>query len=226
MNHHAISRYLLLAVSLAGVSAACGPSAPAPVAPIAPPTSTATATPTASAAPNASAAPTPTAAAPTATAAPPPPKMLPVTRTEFADRLKAIGVDVRNLPPLAKMDPQKLRLAMDYVAEATGADCTDCHKSEDDLKAKTPRKAVAMHMWNDWSRELTTADGGPVFCDSCHHGSLKILDRRDTEKIAEFMKANMVGKLVRKDKKKESCATCHGEPFNNEFLEKWEKEGH
>jgi Cytochrome c7 and related cytochrome c len=147
--------------------------------------------------------------------------MLPITRTEFGDKLKELGLDVRNLPPLAKMDPMKRRLVMDYVSEATGADCTDCHASEEDLKAMTPRKLVARHMWDDWTRGFTTADGGPVFCDSCHHGALTILDRRDTKKVGEWMKTSLVPKLARKDKKKVVCEQCHGEPFDSNFLEKW-----
>jgi hypothetical protein len=147
--------------------------------------------------------------------------MLPVTATEFGDKLKALGLDVRNLPPLGKMDPMKRRLVMDYIAESTGADCTDCHASDEDLKTMTPRKAVGRHMWDDWTRGFTTAEGGPIFCDSCHHGALTVLDRRDTQKIAAWMKASLVAKIARKDKKKVVCEGCHGDPFDSNFLDKW-----
>jgi hypothetical protein len=119
---------------------------------------------------------------------------------------------------------QKLYLmVMDYIAEATGADCTDCHASEQDFKAPTPRKAVARHMWNDLVRVLSAADGSPLFCDSCHHGSLTVLDRSDTKQVAAWMKENFVAKLSRKDKKKHACEGCHGEPFDSYFLERWRK---
>jgi hypothetical protein len=87
----------------------------------------------------------------------------------------------------------------------------------------TPRKAIAKHMWDDWTRGLVTTEGGPVFCDSCHQGSPRILDHSDTPKIAKWMKENLVGKLARKDKKKHACEGCHGEPFDSNFLEKWRK---
>ncbi len=149
--------------------------------------------------------------------------MLAVGKTEYEARLKGLGLDIRNLPRLATMDAQKRRLVMDYIAEATGADCTDCHASEEDFKAMTPRKAVAMHMWDDWTRGLVATDGSPIFCDSCHHGALAVIDHRDTEKVAKWMKENMVAKLARKDKKKQACENCHGDPFDNNFLEKWRK---
>ncbi len=215
----------LLALALAA-AAACGAPAPPPLLP--PPTTAPSglAAPGASAPQSASAPSAHSSAAKPAGSAPPvalpaPGRMLPVTRTEFADRIKALGLDVRNLPRLADMDPTKRRLVMDYVSEATGADCTDCHASEEDLKAMTPRKMVAQHMWDDWTRGFTTADGGPVFCDSCHHGSLTVLDRRDTKKIADWMKANLVAKIARKDRKKVVCEQCHGDPFDSNFLDKW-----
>ena len=218
----------LFALALSA-AAACGAPAPLPTVPTAPsatpaPSASTAPAPTSSVAPTTSASAAPSASAP-AIARPAPGKMLPVTRTEFGDKLKALGLDVKNLPPLRKMDPLKRRLVMDYVSEATGADCMDCHASEEDLKAMTPRKNVGLHMWDDWTRGFTTADGGPVFCDSCHHGSLTVLDRRDTQKVAEWMKTSLVAKLARKDKKKIVCEQCHGEPFDSSFLEKW-RSGH
>jgi hypothetical protein len=204
----ALSRGLTLALTCAAAAAACTPPAKPPVTstkPVASAPATATAPPSASPLP--------------------PGKMLDVTPTKYGPQLAALGIDVKHLPKLEDLSAEKLRLVMDFIAEATGADCLDCHESEDSFASSTPRKAVAGHMWEDWTRGYTLADGSPVFCDSCHHESLAILDRKKPEAIGHWMKKNFTQKLVQPNGKPPTCATCHGTPFDGHVLERWRKEG-
>ena len=148
--------------------------------------------------------------------------MKPVVATTMAADLQGIGVDAKNLPPLPKMDPQTLRKVMRTFTKSLGARCTDCH-NENDYAAPTPMKKVAAGMWDHFVRELAMADGTPVYCDSCHQGRMKILDRHDKKALGKWMDDNFVGKLKRRDKKDMECATCHGDPFDGDILGKWAK---
>lgn len=140
----------------------------------------------------------------------------------MAADLQALGLDPKNLPELQKLEPEKLRKVMKLFSKSLGVRCNDCHK-DDDFKAATPMKQVAIHMWNDWVRRLTFEDGSPLFCDSCHQGKKEMLDRSDKKALSGWMEANFVTKLRRTDKKEHSCETCHGDPFEGRFLAAWKK---
>ena len=84
-------------------------------------------------------------------------------------------------------------------------------------------KTIATHMWDDYVRSLTMESGAPIYCDSCHHGARKILDRKDKKALSKWMDANFVGELSRKDKKDHGCETCHGDPFEGHILAGWTK---
>lgn len=227
MNRAGIS--LLLFVSIAGgaLAAACGgPPAQAPenvataTPPTAPPTSPVTETPTAT--PTASAS--PTASATGSTTPPAKGAMNSPTPTAMSDKLKAIGVDVKKLPPLTKLDPPKLRKVMELFNESLGVECTDCH-TKGDFKAATRRKNIAGHMWDDFVRAMATDKGQPIFCDSCHAGHVTILDRTDKVALAKWMDKSFQEKLSMKSGKDDvSCATCHGDDTAPPFLDAWGKE--
>ncbi len=151
-----------------------------------------------------------------------PPSRTPfVTATRFVAQLHALGLDAAHLPPLESLPKPQLRLLMDTVSEATGADCFECHTSENDMAAMTPRKRVAMKMWDQWVRGFALASSEPVFCDSCHHGSLTFLDRE--RPLQTWMRQNFVAGVTRVDHGAQECASCHGKPFNGHFLEDWRK---
>jgi hypothetical protein len=217
-------------LAAAAAAAACGggetgPGAQVPTASAPAPTETApagSAPPTASATAPGSAAPTATA---TGTAAAPPVvgPMTAIKPSAMADELKALGLDPKKLPPLDKMEPEKLRKVMKTIAKAVGTQCTGCHDAND-FKAWTPNKRVASHMWNDWVRGLVPADGSVLYCDSCHQGHVKFLDRSNKKALGKWMQDNFVDKLKRVDKKDHGCETCHGDPFDGDFLAKWEAE--
>ena len=61
--------------------------------------------------------------------------------------------------------------------------------------------------------------GGPVFCDTCHAGSAKILNRSDKDAVRKFMAENYEGKFTRADGKKHTCRTCHGNYLLPNILE-------
>ena len=145
-----------------------------------------------------------------------------IRATAMAADLQALGLDPKNLPELQKLEPEKLRKVMKLFSKSLGVRCNDCHK-DDDFKAATPMKQVAIHMWNDWVRRLTFEDGSPLFCDSCHQGKKEMLDRSDKKALSGWMEANFVTKLRRTDKKEHSCETCHGDPFEGRFLAAWKK---
>ncbi len=157
-------------------------------------------------------------ATPTATVAAPG-EMKPVTPSAYAESLQALGLDPRNLPPLNKIAPEQLRKVMPLVAKSLGVKCNACH----DFKAPvqptvTPRMKVAMRMWNEIVRTRTISPDQPVFCDSCHHGSMTFLDRRDRKAVEDFMDENFVKTLGA-----ERCETCHGPQRKWRFLEDWRR---
>ncbi len=144
------------------------------------------------------------------------------TATDFGDNLTAIGLDPAKLPPLTKLAPEQLRKVMPLIAKSLGVKCTACHVwNTEGPPPKTPRMKVAEQMWNQFVRRLTLADGGPLFCDSCHHGAIQVLDRHDLDALAVWMKESFVTKLARADEKEHGCSTCHGQPIRPRFIDGW-----
>ena len=143
----------------------------------------------------------------------------PIT-TAMAQDLTDIGLDPKNLPAMAKLEPDKLRKVMKLFSRSLGVQCNGCHL--DDLAAATPRKRVAEKMWDDYARGFAMADGSALFCDSCHQGSTTILDRTDKRALSKWMDASFVGKLKPKAKGVSlECATCHGEDHEMHFIDLW-----
>ena len=108
---------------------------------------------------------------------------------------------------------------MKLFARSLGAKCGDCH-GEGDFAAPTRRKKIAARMWDEFARKLAMADGGPLFCDSCHQGRVQELDRRDAQALSTWMDANFVARLSRKDGQAQSCETCHID-MNMRLLSAW-----
>lgn len=146
-----------------------------------------------------------------------------VTPTAYADDLRAAGLDPAKLPQLNKLPPEQARKVMPLVAKSLGVKCDACHDFNAGVTAMTPRMKVAEHMWNEFVRNRTipsrsgTDEGDKaVFCDSCHHGSLVVLDRSDRPALEKWMQSNLVETLGAG-----SCKACHGEPPRWRFLEGW-----
>ena len=155
--------------------------------------------------------------------------MKPIAPSAMLAELTAIGLDPAALPPLAQLEPDKLRRVMRTFTRSLGAVCADCHV-ENDFAAPTPRKNVAAKMWDQYVRGLSLsaaagAPGSPLYCDSCHGGRITpLLDRHDGKALAAWMDTNFVARLKRTDGKDQRCETCHGEPFAPRFLAAWTKD--
>jgi len=148
------------------------------------------------------------------------------TPSELGDKLTAIGLDPKELPPLTKLHPDQIRKVMPLIAKSLGVKCTACHIwNSDGPPPRTPRMNVAEQMWNRFVRGLTLADGQPLFCDSCHHGSMQVVDRHDTKALGAWMKESFVIGLSRNDQKENECATCHGNPMQPRFINLWRTSG-
>jgi hypothetical protein len=218
-----MTKNLSLAFALAVapiVAIACGGAQPAPAGPEGVPT--ASASPSSSAAPSGApsegaALPSPAPSSSAAVAGPP----VTIGASAMAADLQAIGLDLKALPQLEKMEPDKLRKVMKTFTKALGVKCTGCHAS--DYKAVTPMKKIAQHMWDDFTRNLAMENGTPMYCDSCHQGRAKILDRHDKKALSAWMDTNLVAKMKRRDGKEHSCETCHGDPFEGDILAGWTK---
>ena len=139
----------------------------------------------------------------------------------MGERLRAAGLDPKNLPPLETLDHDTKLKVMRLFADSLGVVCADCHAGAD-LAADTKRKRIAKRMWNEITRVVAIdATGEPVFCDSCHQGDMFILDRRDRAKVSLFMTDVYDQKLKRTDGRDHDCGTCHGDPPDYAFLTKW-----
>ena len=225
MRLHASVGLVVAAFCAAVLGVACGggegPGAQVP----APPGPSASAS--ASAAPPGSAAPAgsgpSTAIVPPAGSAQPAPvgPMKPIAASAFADDLKKLGIDPLKPPPLNKLTPDTVRKLMPSFAKSLGVKCAACHDT-DNFKTWTPKKRIASRMWNEFVAGMAMEDGTPLYCDSCHGGSMQFLDRHDKKALSGWMDANYVKKLKRTDKKEASCEGCHGDPFEPRFLSTWE----
>jgi len=152
----------------------------------------------------------------------------PIPSALVAD-LQALGLDATNLPPIEKLEPKTLRGVMKLLAKSLGAKCGDCHTSSGegprtdsmgvDFAAPTRRKKIAAKMWDEFVAKLSL-QGQALFCDSCHQGRIKQLDRSDKKALGKWMDANFAQKLVRKDGKDEACESCHVD-WDMTFLVKW-----
>jgi hypothetical protein len=172
----------------------------------------------------------PKAAPTTVSAAPVHPKrgegaMRDLKPSAMGERLRAAGLDPKNLPPLETLDRDAKLKVMRTFTDSLGVACVDCHAGLD-FAADTKRKRVAKRMWNEITRvvamEAPPSPGDePVFCDSCHQGDLFILDRRNRSKVSLFMTEVYDQKLKRTDGREHDCATCHGDPPDYAFLTKW-----
>ena len=146
--------------------------------------------------------------------------MKPILASSMDAKLLDIGVDPSAVPPLNKLDPKMLRDVMNTFTKALGVGCGHCH--EKDFKAPTANKKIATRMWNDYTRSLTLTSGEPLYCDSCHGGRARFLERSDPNALGTWMQENYVDKVARADGKEHGCGTCHGDPFAGKILSKWQ----
>jgi hypothetical protein len=159
----------------------------------------------------------PSGTAPGSVTKPPGPAL---STTQLGGALQEISLDPANLPPLEKVDPDTLRKLMKTFTKSLGVTCSHCHDTKD-FHRPTPQKTIATHMWNDYVRALEQEEQ-PLYCDSCHVGRARFLDRSDETALAGWMKENFVAKLHRTDGGEHGCPTCHGAHFEGAiFAKRW-----
>jgi len=219
--------FLVAGVLVAAFVAACGGAQPGPEQPPSGQTPEGPPTPSASAdaaapVPPGSSAPPVGSSAPVGPSGPGVSPMKGIEASAMATELQNLGLDLKNLPPLEKLEPAKLRKVMRTFTKSLGIKCSDCH-NESDYAVMTPMKKVTMHMWNDFVRGLALENGTALYCDSCHQGRAKYLDRHDKKALGAWMDQNFVAKVKRRDGKEHTCATCHGDPFEPSILARWAK---
>lgn len=199
--------------------AACGPPPPA----VGPENGTPTA-PTGvtapTAAPGVSATPTagPTASPPVAPAGKP---NTPVQHSKLVEDAKKLGIDFKKVPDIEKIPLDQKKKLMPLFVKALGYEsCNGCHAEGGDFKKETHNLKVARGMWNHFVKTMRDDAGNAVFCDSCHSGQQKILNREDKTALKKFMETDYEDKLTRADKKENGCATCHGDAMETKIIEK------
>jgi len=145
-----------------------------------------------------------------------------VHATRMGEALAEVGLDVRDLPPLETLSSKQRMRVMKTFTESLGVPCVGCH-AEEGFTADTKRKRVAKRMYNELVRVLAIDDKerSPVFCDSCHDGTMFILDRREKRKVATYMAEVLVGKLRRVDGRDHDCGTCHEDGPDFRFVTTW-----
>lgn len=148
--------------------------------------------------------------------------------SNMTEALADAGIDISNLPPLESLDRRARGAVMRSFSESLGVTCEGCHAGGKplpdggtglDFKAPTRNKAIAVRMWNEMSKPFTLSENRTLYCDSCHQGKSKFLDRSDTQALGAWMSTNFVHGLQKKDGAELTCATCHGSPLVGRFLE-------
>lgn len=148
--------------------------------------------------------------------------LAPPSRSFLYDELAAQNIRPELMGPMASWvhrDRRTLMAVMNTFTRALGVRCNWCHV-DGDFAAPTPRKAVAMYMWDRFVTQLQHRGGAAVYCDSCHHGTTIFLDRSVAAKpdLLRYMNEEYVRQLRRRDGRAHGCATCHGDPINPRFL--------
>ena len=82
------------------------------------------------------------------------------------------------------------------------------------MNTSSVAKKIAAKMWDELVVKLQLRGAGaeagsPLFCDSCHQGRVVQLDRSDKKALGDWMQANFVDRLSRKDGAPSECETCH-----------------
>lgn len=219
---------LAASLVMAALAGACGPSAPPADSPADKPTDAQPATSTTGtpAAPTgatggesgAGASTGGGSAAPAAAAGPA--KSIPIAQSKLVEDLKKIGLNTAKMPDLKTMSLAQKKKVMPIMQKAMGyAACTGCHV-EGDFKAETRNLKISREMWRAYTVELRDEKGGAVFCDTCHQGNVKVLNRSNKEALKEFMEEEYEHKLTRADKADMECSTCHGDTMEMKIIEK------
>jgi hypothetical protein len=218
LRANVLSALLVGSISFSGSLAACGGNEAPPIAPVSnvtpPPTTAPSEAPVdASIATPPPAEPSRTKGAKTAMPA--------IRPSTLLAKLTEAGLDPKALPPMSKLSKTQRVVHMQLFRESLGIPCGECHQTGNN-KAETRRTKIARKMWDEYVVKLTMANGEPVFCDSCHQGKVKTLDRTDRKALAQWMDENFEHGLKQKDGSEHGCESsqCHKDE-GDQFLTKW-----
>lgn len=108
---------------------------------------------------------------------------------------------------------------MKAISKSLGVQCNHCHiqktpEGKPDFEAPSKMKATAIHMKTHFVDQLTTADGKPVDCQTCHNGHAKFVPREpqsDLPRLAANMERREVMAIMRGFTKAldVKCLFCH-----------------
>lgn len=149
------------------------------------------------------------------------PQASPITPSRLGADLRKLGLDPLKLPRFDDLSPPQLHGVMSTFTRSLGMTCLDCHDAAN-AQAPTRRKRLAKRMWDEMVRGFRLEGGKePLYCDSCHHGQTRFLDRSDLGAVSAYMAESYTGSLERADGSEVACATCHGDPRVARFLSTW-----
>jgi hypothetical protein len=222
-----LRKHLALAIALAisGVAAACGSSTPGPETPADKTTETTpgdTGEKKDGATPTTDGTGTPPPAGTGATAATPSKgkPSTPIQASKMLEDVKKTGVNLAKVGELEKIPLAQKKKLMPLFQKALGYEaCTGCHV-DGDYKKETRNIKITRGMWKHFVAEVRDEKGGAVFCDTCHDGTAKNLDRSDRKALEKFMEDEYEHKLTRADKKDNECSSCHGDAMEMKIIEK------
>jgi Cytochrome c7 and related cytochrome c len=158
--------------------------------------------------------------APAAHAEPGEPVAAPLVASSYLGELAKIGINVDKATDLSKIPMREKKKLMPLFQRSLGyGQCTGCH-AQNDFQKVTRNMEIARGMWNHFVAALRDDKGAPVFCDSCHQGKAKFLNRADKKAVARYMDAEYEHKLTRADKKDNNCETCHGPDMETKIIAK------
>ena len=144
----------------------------------------------------------------------------PIRASKMLEDVKKAGIDLKKIPDFDKMPLAAKKKLMPLLQKSMGfADCQGCHV-KDDFKAETRNLKITRGMWKNFVVAVRDEKGGAVFCDTCHDGSPKNLDRSDRKAMEKFMEDEYEHKLTKADKKEMECSTCHGDAMEMKIIEK------
>lgn len=134
--------------------------------------------------------------------------------------LQAAGLRLDTLPAsLDQLSAAQLDAVMHSFNDALGIDCNGCHAAND--ATATERVHIAARMWSDFVVSRRFADGRALYCDSCHQGRATFLQTDDSHALGLWMERYFADGLVRMDRRPNDCFSCHGTPFDPQFLDTW-----
>jgi hypothetical protein len=220
---------LVVALAIAGFAAACGPATPPPDNVVTAGDKTKEPSPPADATVPPAATGSEATPAPGATAGKPGDAPVtaktgkastPLQASKMLADVKGLGIDLTKSPELGKIPIGQKKKLMPFFQKSLGyEDCTGCHAGTD-YKKETRNIKIAREMWKHFVAGMRDEKGNPIFCDSCHVGSAKNLNRDDQEVLKKFMEDEYEHKLTRADKKENECTTCHGDAVELKIIEK------